>query len=121
MRNKLCLECNSSIFGRADKKFCSVSCRSTFHNRRNRDLTAFVRNVNITLRKNRRIIETLINQKKEIVSKELLLIKGFDFRYFTSLMPTKSGKVCYFCYDRGYIPDGAGYYILIKKDILQEE
>ena len=54
-----CIECGDSFHGRADKKFCSDQCRSAYNNRLNSDATNFVRNINNTLRKNRRILEEL--------------------------------------------------------------
>ncbi|MFT5596410.1 MAG: hypothetical protein ACI8QH_001207, partial [Flammeovirgaceae bacterium] len=32
---KQCLECQDEFVGRVDAKFCSDSCRSSFHNRTN--------------------------------------------------------------------------------------
>ncbi|HET9053883.1 MAG TPA: hypothetical protein VFM90_06915, partial [Cyclobacteriaceae bacterium] len=56
---KICQECGEKIIGRVDKKFCSDTCRISFNNKLNSDGTNYVRNVNNTLRKNRRILTEL--------------------------------------------------------------
>ena len=56
---KLCPECGDKIIGRADKKFCSDSCRNTYNNALNKDSKNLIRNINNSLRKNYRILESL--------------------------------------------------------------
>ena len=81
---KLCLECGDVIKGRADKKFCDDQCRSNYNNKVNSDLTAEMRNVNNILRKNRRILESVVHDDgKGKISKTKLTDAGFNFKYFT--------------------------------------
>ena len=54
-----CIVCKKDMFGRSDKKYCSDHCRSAYYNQLNKDANNFVRNVNNTLRKNRRILKEL--------------------------------------------------------------
>ena len=102
MRKK-CLECSDAFNGRADKKFCSANCRSSYNNRLNSDATNFVRTVNNMLRKNRRILASLNPKGKTKISQDKLLERGFKFSYFTNIYRTKTGNVYYFCYDQGYL------------------
>ena len=68
---KLCLECNQPLFGRIDKKFCNDYCRNSYNNRSNKVANDYVRKVNVILRKNRKIITSLLNGKeKTITTKE---------------------------------------------------
>ena len=112
---KACLECGDPIKGRADKKFCSDQCRVTYNNRLNSDDTNYLRNVNYTLRKNRRILVELNTNGKTKVSREKLMRKGFDFGYFTSTYKTKDGAIYYYCYEQGYLPIEKEYYLLVVK------
>ncbi len=113
---KSCLECGDKIIGRADKKFCSDSCRNSHNNRFNKDSKNLVRNINNRLRKNYRILEDLNPEEKTKTSKSKLTTAGFDFNYFTSIYTTKSGTVYYFVYDQGYLPiDGGAYFTLVKR------
>lgn len=113
---KLCQECGEKILGRVDKKFCSDQCRISFNNKLNSDGTNYVRNVNNALRKNRRILTELNpSGKTTSVSREKLLEKGFDFKYFTSTFTTKEGKLYKYCYEQGYLEGDKGYYLLVVK------
>lgn len=100
---KECLECGEKLFGRVDKKFCSDACRNAYNNKLNSDATKFVRNINNTLRKNRRILASLNPDGTAKVKRDDLLLEGFNFNYFTNIYRTKAGKVYYFCYDYGYL------------------
>ena len=112
---KKCLECGDTIEGRIDKKFCSDQCRNTFNNRQNSDVINYVRKVNNTLRKNRRILAKLNPNGKSKVSKAQLAGDGFNFDYFTNVYKTKQGKTYYFCYEQGYLPIENDWFALVVK------
>jgi hypothetical protein len=113
--NKVCETCGDKIKGRADKKFCSDDCRTSYHNTMNRDSSKFMKNINNILRKNRRIMATLNPDGKSKVSKTQLLDEGFNFAYHTNEFKTKAGKTYYFCYDQGYIQLDDGLFGLVIK------
>ena len=114
---KSCEECGTAIIGRIDKRFCSDQCRNSFNNRLNSDITNYVRNVNNALRKNRRILLALNPEGKARISRDKLLARGFDFRYYTSTYRTKEGSQYFYCYEQGYLPIEKDYYLLVvKKD-----
>ncbi len=110
---KKCLECDSKISGRIDKKFCSDQCRISYNNRLNSDNTNLVRNINNALRKNRRILIELNATGKTKTTREKLLEKGFDFHYFTSIYTTKEGGVYHYCYEQGYLQMDKDWYLLV--------
>lgn len=112
---RLCPECNRPVYGRSDKKFCSDACRNAYNNRGNSDAVNFVRNINNTLRKNRRILLEMNPTGKTKVAKSRLLQKGFDFEYHTSIYTTKSGQQYHYCYDQGYLLLEDDYVLLIVK------
>jgi predicted nucleic acid-binding Zn ribbon protein len=112
---KRCLECGEKIKGRADKKFCSDQCRITYNNKLNSDETNYVRNVNNTLRKNRRILQALNPSGKTKVHRDKLVEKGFDFTYFTSQYITKEGATYHFCYEQGYLALDKNWFLLVTK------
>tara|TARA_B100000963_G_scaffold177192_1_gene154086 strand:+ start:87 stop:458 length:372 start_codon:yes stop_codon:yes gene_type:complete len=119
--SKLCLECDQPLFGRVDKKFCNDQCRNAYNNRVNKTTNDFVRNVNGILRKNRRIIASLLDGKeKSITTKEKLLLHGFNFNYFTNTYMTKQDKVYYFVYELGYlILENDQYALVVKNDYVK--
>jgi len=113
--DRSCPECGDRIIGRADKKFCSDSCRNAHNNSNNRDGKNIVRTINNRLRKNYRILEELNPDEKTKTTKSKLSTLGFDFNYFTSIYTTKAGTVYYFVYDQGYLPLEGDYYALVKR------
>ena len=115
MKEKLCPECGSTIKGRADKKFCSDECRSSFNNTKNRNTNNMVRNVNATLKRNRDILISFNPNGKASVAKTKLQNAGFNFSYHTNTYTTKSGKTYYFCYDQGYLDLENDYCSLVVK------
>lgn len=114
-QEKNCEECGTPIIGRIDKRFCSDQCRNTFNNRQNSDVTNYIRNINNALRKNRRILMELNPEGKIKLSREKLLVKGFDFTYYTSTYTTKDGSQYFYCYEQGYLPIEKDYYLLVVK------
>ena len=101
---RTCLDCGKVLHGRADKKFCNDVCRNNYNNQLNSDTYNLVRNINNILRRNRRILEELNPTGKTKTTREKLLLKGFDFEYFTSQYQTQTGARYLFWYDYGYMP-----------------
>jgi hypothetical protein len=115
LEEKTCIECQTTIKGRVDKKFCSDQCRSSYNNRLNSDETSYVRNINNILRKNRRILLELNPDGKNRVSRDKLKAKGFDFQHFTSIYKTKDGAQYFYCYEQGYLPMEKDFFLLVVK------
>ena len=114
---KQCLECNTEIRGRADKKFCSDHCRNAYNNNLNKDSKNLVRNINNRLRKNYRILSSFpLKDNKTKTTKNRLLDKGFDFDFITNLYTTKKGSIYYFVYDMGYLPLENDFYMIVKRE-----
>lgn len=113
-----CLECNDPIRGRADKKFCSDQCRNSHNNKQNSNANNYVRNINRVLKKNRRILEELNPKGTARVKKEKLVLRGFNFTYFTSTYSTRKGDYHY-CYEYGYVElDNENLMIVQKQDYV---
>ena len=112
---KHCLECDSKLMGRSDKKFCNDQCRNTYNNNLNKVANDYVRKVNVVLRKNRRILSNLMPGEKAKTTKEQLLLSGFNFYYYTNMYRTKQGKTYYFVYELGYLQLENENYALVRK------
>ncbi len=115
MADNCCLECQETFKGRADKKFCSDYCRTSYHNKQNAISNSYVRIINNILRKNRRILLKHNPQDKAKTSKSLLIREGFNFNYFTNEYVSKAGKVYRFCYDQGYLVLDNDLIVIVKK------
>lgn len=116
-QNRECLSCGKTVKGRTDKKFCDDYCRNNYNNQLKSATTNLVRNINNALGKNRRILESMFGENEDITktTKDRLLQKGFQFKYFTNLYTNKKGNTYYFCYDLGYLPLDNDWYLLVKR------
>lgn len=110
-----CLECDSVLAGREDKKFCCEGCRNSFNNKANKDTNNFMRNVNNRLRRNYRILAGINTGIKAEITRNELVEKGFDFNFFTNVKRTSKGKTYYFLYDQGYLPINEKRLKLVRK------
>jgi predicted nucleic acid-binding Zn ribbon protein len=116
---KNCLACGKPIKGRSDKKFCDDYCRNNYNNQQKAkgNYSAYVRSVNNTLLKNRKILESLLPNVDETAkaNKHKLQRLGFHFKYLTHIYTTKTGKTYYYCYDYGYLPLDNDWYLIVKR------
>ncbi|MEP5613750.1 MAG: hypothetical protein ABJP45_15970 [Cyclobacteriaceae bacterium] len=113
---RLCLECKRPVSGRSDKKFCSDGCRNAYNNKSNAPATNYVRNVNNTLGRNRRILVKLNSEGNNETHRDQLLKNGFDFDFYTHSLTTKTGEQYLFCYEQGYRQLLDGTVILVVGD-----
>ena len=112
---KKCLDCGDTFKGSIDKKFCSDLCRNAYNNKVNSESSNYVRNINGILRKNRKILESLIPEETARASKQKLTDKGFNFGYNTHQYKTKKGDNYFFCYEFGYLAIEGDYFLLVKR------
>ena len=112
---KNCLNCGDPIIGRSDKKYCSDQCRSGYNNKINNEENNYIKEVNNVLRKNRKILADLNPRGKAKVKREELILKGFDFKFFTNVYRTKTGNTYFFCYDQGYFRIDNDYLALVER------
>lgn len=117
MEKKVCLECGEKIVGRVDKKFCNDACRNNYNNKQNADSNSIVRNINNTLRKNRRILEENLKGDTTKISKQKLIDKGFNFSYYTNINYTKNNHSYYFCYEYGYLFLENEFILIVKRKL----
>jgi hypothetical protein len=115
---KICFACGKPLRGRVDKKFCDDYCRNNYNNGKKAkgSHSSFVRNINNSLFKNRKILESILHDEETAkASKEKLQRLGFNFKYLTHLYTTKTGKTYFYCYDYGYLPLEHDWYLIVKK------
>lgn len=77
--------------------------------------TSYIRKVNLILKKNRSVLESLNPNYKSTIHKKELIKGGFNFNFHTSMRATKTGKTFFFCYDHGYSILENGKILLVKK------
>ena len=119
MENKNCLACNKILKGRVDKKFCDDYCRNNYNNlqKSKNQNSAYVKNINNALLKNRKILENILPETEELIKipQQKLLDKGFVFKYHTHTYKNKKEQVYFFCYDYGYLPLENNWLLVVKR------
>jgi predicted nucleic acid-binding Zn ribbon protein len=113
-----CILCGKKVSGRSDKKFCNEYCRNQYNNQKNTQNEVWVKTINSILKKNRKIIFSLLQdeEKKNVVTAEKLRLLHFDFRYYTHNYTTQKGTIYYFCYEYGYLLLDNDKVLLVKRD-----
>jgi predicted nucleic acid-binding Zn ribbon protein len=115
-----CLDCGDVLRGRADKKFCSDQCRNNYNNRLNKDSNNLVRNVQLLLRRNRRILADLYEEGKTRVHRDALFALGFNFSFFTHTIETSAGEKYRYCYEYGFTVSDDDFVVLkINSEFLE--
>jgi len=117
---KTCLKCGKTIRGRIDKKFCDDYCRNVYNNHVKADSNHYVRNINHILRKNRRILESLLPEGRQDIKtyKDKLLLLGFCFQYYTNTQTNFKGEIYFFCYDYGLKQLENDRYLIVRATAL---
>ena len=111
-----CPECGYKIIGRSDKKFCCDHCRNSYNNRKNKDTSKLLRDVNSILLKNHRILKDLYSEGIDKIHRDKLLLKGFNFDFITSVCTTQNNVLYSYCYDHGIFEKEKNYYSIIKQE-----
>lgn len=116
---KTCLACGKQLKGRIDKKFCDDYCRNNYNNQQKAkgNYSSYVRNINNTLLKNRKILDSVLPETEETAkaNKEKLQRLGFQFKYLTHIYTTKTGKTYFYCYDYGYLPLENDWFLIVRR------
>jgi hypothetical protein len=118
---RTCGFCRERIRGRSDKKFCNDVCRNAFNNRLNGELNASIRAVNSKLKRNRRVLESLLPDGSPFIKlkKQALLNRGFHLNYQTHTRLSPQGSLYSFCYEYGYTLIGDDV-VVVRKKITEE-
>ena|SRR5690606_10228866 len=113
---KTCLNCEKTIHGRSDKKFCDDYCRNNYNNQLKAGNNNLIRNINNALRRNRNIMEGFLPESEDTVkiTRETLLEQGFQFKYSTHFYTNKKGNTYAFCYDYGYLALDGDWLLLVR-------
>lgn len=116
LERKTCLNCDKPIQGRADKKFCDDYCRNNYNNQIKAYSNNVIRNINNALKKNRRILEALLSNTDDTarITKQQVLVKGFDFNYLTHTYTNKKGNTYHFCYEYGYLELEGDWLLIVR-------
>lgn len=92
---KKCKTCNNNLYGRSDKLFCCVSCKTCYHRSTKTFAEKVLRNTAKALIRNRTILlELMKSNKKEItVDRSELDSKKFNWRIMSGTHVNSKGTL----------------------------
>lgn len=97
-----CLECGDVLkYGRSDRKFCSVKCRTAYNNRKARAGRRVRLKVRNAIERNYSILEKLLKAKVQSIALPEIRILGFRTEYATSYRKA-NGHHEFWCFDIKY-------------------
>lgn len=100
-----CTMCKKVVKGRSDKKFCSVSCKSLYHNKLRSANESVTTTIDKILHRNRAILLEVMGKasKSKKVLKLNLDKKNFNYSYITGMHINKQKKQVFHIYDFSYL------------------
>lgn len=96
-----CLECGTAVYGRADKKFCSTSCKNR-HNNKKRDVNKTRKPILSTIENNYQLLDFIVRSGCTYINLEDLKQMGFDPSYVTAQLSGDKGHREFRCFDIRY-------------------
>jgi hypothetical protein len=102
--------------GRPDKKFCGDGCRNVYNNWIKKKELGEIKNIDQSLKRNRRILKKLLGNADDVIATEKKLLReGFNFDFSTHvIISKKKSNTFIFSYNYGYHDLGNGKYKIVK-------
>ena len=97
-----CLECGEPLYGRTDKKFCNISCRSKYHGQLRRRQNKLYADTLEYLNRNYEILEHLFKLHGTNCDLTELAVMGFKTDLVTHRVQKKGKHLEYRCFDFVY-------------------
>lgn len=111
---RTCLNCEKSISGRSDKKYCSDVCKNEHHNQNTSDFAYIEKRIKKKLKTNRDILKEILGQQNScVVSMHLLVGKGYEINYMTHYKDVGK-KRYYYVFDYGFCEENNGDLKIVK-------
>jgi len=103
--HRSCLLCKSEFIGRADKVFCTVTCKSQYHMKLNKVTMDAALRIDKILHRNRSILLEIMGKDSDykIVNRAILDSKKFNFSYSTQHYNGEQSQVINFIYDFSWV------------------
>ena len=112
-----CKICKKLIVGRADKMFCSITCKNYYHINLRSATDIQTLEIDRILHRNRSILLEIIGkngiQKK--VARLVLDKKKFQFKYLTHFHVNSKGKTFHYNYDLAWMEFSDDEILIVRK------
>ena len=102
---KKCKLCKKIVRGRSDKLFCTISCKSIYHNKLKKVTEDVSSDVDKILHRNRSILLEILGKRttQKMIPKFTLDKKKFNYSFITGTHVNKQGKRVFNIYDFSYL------------------
>ena len=116
--SRRCKLCNHAYSGRSDKIFCSVNCKSLYHQKLNRVTVKAAERIDKILHRNRSILLEIMgkNSTQKKVNKLVLDKKKFNYSYCTGFHINKHNKIYRNIYDFGWMEFTDGEILIVRRN-----
>ena len=113
-----CILCKKTFQGRSDKIFCSVKCKSTYHQKLKQVTAIEIRDINKILARNRSILLELMG--KNAVQKKIKRLeldrKKFNYKYITHYYKNSQAKTYNNVYDFAWMEFSDNEILIVRKN-----
>ena len=98
---KNCKLCKTHFFGRSDKLFCSLKCKSSYHRQLRAITKSATYGIDNILHRNRSILLEVMGKHKTQIKIPITILekKKFNFNYITKYHINSRGKTYNYVYD----------------------
>jgi hypothetical protein len=98
---RICRLCKQPFTGRADKIFCSATCKAQYHIKLNKVTVEASSRIDTILHRNRSILLELMGKegKQKKMDKKILDAKKFNWTYITHYHVNAQNKTVHYVYD----------------------
>ena len=102
---RICRLCKSHFNGRSDKIFCTVKCKTSYHQKLSQVTRDAAYKIDNILHRNRSILLEIMGKKKTQMKVSILTLerKKFNFNYITTYKINKQNKEYRYVYDFSYM------------------
>jgi len=113
----ICRICKKKLTGRSDKKFCSLSCKNSYHAQLRKATETVSREIDNILHRNRSIMLEIMGKTKTQIKIPRLILdkKKFSYIYHTHSITNSAGKVYHFVYDFAWMTFSDDEVLIIRK------
>ena len=114
-----CKMCQAPFQGRSDKIFCSIHCKSEYHQKLRKVTALEVVEINKILSRNRSILLELMgkNSVQKKIQRILLDKKKFNFKYLTHFHKNTQGKIYNYVYDFAWMEFSDNEILIVRKKV----
>ena len=122
MAYRRCRLCNTPFSGRRDKIFCSIDCKSDYHQQLRTISNQIAGPTDKILHRNRSILFEFIgnNIRQKKVNRDALAKKNFRFEYMTGMYENAQGKRYHLVYDFAWMEFKTGDVVVVRRKKMEQ-